>query len=259
MLPGDRSRNPRVASAWMLVAKLDRPRRLQAEWRALNDLRAAGFDRHSDVRVPNPFGLSEATGELFMERVEGDTVRHLLRESPDLELVRESARALARLHATDVQPLGRFSVKPFVQHARFHSMIEEAGEAREEVERIVEALITLEDAYQIEALVPVHGDFHFAQLMKSKDALYILDFAMLAPGDPALDVGHLLAHVTDDNIGGDVAAIRAAFVEAYLAGRPEVESRLPLYEAFAHLRRAPGLSGARRAAHVAAAIAVARL
>jgi aminoglycoside phosphotransferase (APT) family kinase protein len=107
------------------------------------------------------------------------------------------------------------------------------------VERAVDALAGLPTA----PATPVHRDLHDGHLLIAPDgAVGLLECDALAAGDPALDLGNLLAHLTwrvrqhrlDRAGAGDTAA---AILDGYAAG-PDERERAAAYAAAAELRLA---------------------
>ena len=69
----------------------------------------------------------------------------------------------------------------------------------------------------------IHRDFYGDQVLVDDDRLWVLDFDLYCWGDPALDIGNFLGHMTEQALRehGDPAALgaaEAALEEAFLAG-----------------------------------------
>lgn len=89
--------------------------------------------------------------------------------------------------------------------------------------------------------VLLHRDLHDKQvLVDEAGEVGVLDFDLLAAGDPALDLGNLLAHLDLRAAQGlvvDAAPLRAAVLAGY-GPSGAVLSRLPAYERATRLRLA---------------------
>ncbi|WP_157937001.1 glycosyltransferase family protein [Geodermatophilus chilensis] len=89
--------------------------------------------------------------------------------------------------------------------------------------------------------VPLHRDLHDRQVLVAGDgSVGLLDFDLLAAGEPALDLANLLAHLSlrqRQGLVADAAPLRAAVLEGY---RPSsaVAARVPVHEATTRLRLA---------------------
>jgi aminoglycoside phosphotransferase (APT) family kinase protein len=76
----------------------------------------------------------------------------------------------------------------------------------------------------------IHRDFHPGQVLIDGERLYLLDLDLYAAGDPALDVGNFLAHVTEFSLRtfgdpGRLAGCEETLKERFLASSPSVSAR----------------------------------
>lgn len=88
------------------------------------------------------------------------------------------------------------------------------------------------------APVPVHRDFHLGQLFRARDRVAVIDWDLVARGDPALDLGNFAVYLRTR-----VPHAAGRGIEAFLAGYTEragdaALARVPLYEALTYLRLA---------------------
>lgn len=166
-----------------------------------------------------------------------ETVLHAL--CPWME---PTAAVLAALHAADVPGLPG------------HVLADEASDMRElartlgilvpslasRLERLTSALADALTALPDEA-VPLHGDFYTDQVLVSERGVVLIDLDEMRRGHPLLDVGMFLAHLaasTSDDAGQVEAG--EVFREAYARERPRGSNAVPIFEAAALLRKAPG-------------------
>jgi aminoglycoside phosphotransferase (APT) family kinase protein len=92
--------------------------------------------------------------------------------------------------------------------------------------------------------VPVHRDFYYSQLLFHGPETILIDFDLIARGDPAIDVANFLAHLVFLGLDrlGDRRALAAEgprFRQAYAARRPVEEGfwrRVSFYEAATYFR-----------------------
>ena len=108
--------------------------------------------------------------------------------------------------------------------------------------RVVDALSPFVEAWQPTALA--HNDFHDDQMLLSPDTgrLALVDFEETALGDPLLDVGNFLGHLSRSvAMGGPPACAeyRKLFRAAALERLGWEERELNLREAYALFRLAP--------------------
>jgi thiamine kinase-like enzyme len=67
----------------------------------------------------------------------------------------------------------------------------------------------------------IHRDFYPDQVLVDRDRLWLVDLDLCCQGDPALDIGNFIAHITEQSLRetGDPIAMdtqASAFREAYL-------------------------------------------
>ena len=104
----------------------------------------------------------------------------------------------------------------------------------------------------------IHRDCYDAQVLWDGARAWIVDFDQLSVGDPALDLGHFVAHLASFayRVTGrpDSLATQAQIpIETYQAWNPIlIESRLPFYKActFMKLAAKEGEKEARRLAAI---------
>jgi len=83
------------------------------------------------------------------------------------------------------------------------------------------------------APVPVHRDLHDKQVLVGASGIGLLDFDTLALGDPALDLGNMLAHLELRALQGrcspaDAERLTAALLDGYRAGA-DIRERIAVY------------------------------
>ena len=103
-----------------------------------------------------------------------------------------------------------------------------------------------------EEMVLIHRDFHDLQVLVAEDgSVGVLDFDLMALGDPSLDLANLLAHLElrcRQGVVSDAGPLRQAVLSGY-APTPAVLSRVAGYEALA-ARRLAAVYGFRPTDHV---------
>lgn len=86
--------------------------------------------------------------------------------------------------------------------------------------------------------VLLHRDFHDGQVLVDGDRVGLIDFDLMAVGDPALDLGNLIAHLELRELQGmleDATPLVEAALEGYRP-QPDVRRRIPVYRAVTRRR-----------------------
>lgn len=199
--------------------------------------------RHAEVldraRTAAALGLG-APGVLAADAERGTVLTAPLPGTPLIELLSSGdtgvctrvGQALARLHRTDV-PAGLAEHGPDQELrvvARWTGLGDQYGLPQPE-----------SDSVRLPALrrrTLIHRDFHDGQLLVDRDRIGVLDFDLMAVGDPALDLANFLAHLELRGAQGRLCDPYTAIGATLDGYRPDgaVLAALPGYLAAARIR-----------------------
>lgn len=148
--------------------------------------------------------------------------------------VAQAAAALAALH--EAHPVPELALvpggEPAVLAAGGRLLASVLPARRAQVERLVRAISGSSE--RLETL-PIHGDFYDDQVLVGATEVTLLDLDEARLGDPLVDVGNFLAHLSRE---GSLGPARERFLDAYLTLRPVREERVRLFEAAGLLKLA---------------------
>ncbi|MFT3757610.1 phosphotransferase [Thauera sp.] len=188
----------------------------------------AGLDR-GPVVVPEPLGTVPELALWLQRGVPGRPASGCFVPGADTGAARRIGAALAHLHRQALRPPRTWDVGD--ETAMLRRCLASAAQARPglaaRIEAVARACERLAAALPQAAACGVHRDFYPDQVLVDGETVVLLDFDLHALGDPALDVGNFVAHVTEQSIRfhHDAAALavhESAFVDAYRAGMPDV-------------------------------------
>lgn len=182
-------------------------------YRIQRALREAGFDeRHSQFCVPETFGVIPEFHMWLQRKVPGVPATGLLAEPDGAELARGIASLSDALHRAGITPLR--SAHTVADELRILSerLPEVAREQPRLGPRLERLLVCCE---HLDAQIPrprtsgIHRDFYADQVLVDGERLYLLDLDLYCEGDPALDIGNFLAHITEYSLRelGDPATL----------------------------------------------------
>jgi aminoglycoside phosphotransferase (APT) family kinase protein len=200
-------------------------------FRLLQALRARGFDEASadGIAVPEPVAVIPELGVWLQRKARGTAATAGLAEPNGVLLARRLADAVHKVHEAGVAARRRHTMADELQ--LLHQGLEALGETRPEWVRRLRQLLSACD--RLGAATPrqaprgIHRDFYPDHALLEAERLYLLDFDLYCEGDPALDVGNCIAHITEQSLRtqGDPGvladretALEDRFVE--LAGAP---------------------------------------
>lgn len=202
--------------------------RAETEFRMMQHLGRAGYpvprvDRFSDdpVHFGGPF--------LLMEGVEGGSLAGQLRERPEGEVVEQLCRLMVDLHSRDWQPfVGPDGVWPDPVTARgsfdtgWMSHLFRSQDLLEPVQPLLE---WIEEQGRSVAfrLSPIHGDFHFDNLLVRPDGSpVVIDWSAAALTDPRWDLACAYILMTTQGQPARGELIRQTY-EAMAGAQPDFE------------------------------------
>lgn len=207
--------------------------------------RAADKRLHSapPLRIARCIGRSRRHRAVVFEWLAGERLSEMLLDGHiETEHLVEVGAALAELH----RQLGKSAEAPVPQDmhvlvtaARAVAALRPAlaGRAVKSTRAIAAALDALDSPRQ-----PIHSDFHAGQVLIGRGGAGILDLDRAAWGDPAFDLGNLVAHLECDVIDGTLAPhIRDAAATGLIRGYEgssgmRIADAVPLHTASALLR-----------------------
>lgn len=202
--------------------------------------------------VPRPVGYLPDLRLLVTEFVDGYPLAQDLYDGRSPEPARRMARAVAALHAADVRCARRWAPRKEIRNTA-DWLAGLAGRDPADSERawgLLDRLGTRSDDLPRKIERPVHRDFYPDQFHDSDGRTVLLDLDDLRVGDPALDLGNFLAHLTlrplqYPALEAGCRIAREVFLDAWLeavSGRFEVgrglDARIRFYEATTLVRLA---------------------
>jgi Phosphotransferase enzyme family len=190
-------RQPEISILGKLRARRDGQSgflRLDAFWKR-------GFDSESTdgISVPEPLGVVPSFQMWFQRRAPGVTATRLLPGPDGAALARRIAEAIHKVHRAKVPTV------------RSHTMADELRILRECLAKVAALqpawatrLERLQAACeQLGASCPppkpcgIHRDFYADQVIVDGERLCLIDFDLYCAGDPGLDIGNFIAHITE--------------------------------------------------------------
>ncbi len=199
---------------------------------ALGMLWNNGFNRESELRIPEPFSYLEDVGLLVSEKAQGMLLSKKLHRSGPVVIARMKAvaRWLTKLHhlAIDLNEISphpdeETSIRDFVRQVR-----DREPRLLPRTERLASAILMKLSSFKKIPMTLVHGDFQCDNIFVDKDSVTVIDFDKLCRSDPARDLGYMIAQmrVTDLREAVSYKSVHSwfrFFWDEYLAAAPEGE------------------------------------
>lgn len=165
------------------------------------------------IGVPEPLGIVAAFNMTLQRKVPGVPATRAFTEASGSQLARQVAEAATKLHRSNVPTTRRHTVGDELRI--LHEQVTRVSAAHPQLTPRLTAV--LQAATALGARLPetgtahLHRDFYPDQVLVSKDRLYLLDLDLYCQGDPALDIGNFLAHLSEQALRetGDPEAFKA--------------------------------------------------
>jgi hypothetical protein len=179
----------------------------------LAELRRAGFgaDSADQISVPAPLGVLPDLAMWLQEKVPGIPAARLLREANGIALAQRIAEATYKLHQAKVRPPQQHTMADELRilHERVPRVVATHPRWEQRLQRLLAACDRLGAAVAHCQPCPIHRDFYGAHVLVDASRLWLLDFDLFCEGDPALDAGNFIGHITEESLRqlGDPAAL----------------------------------------------------
>jgi len=163
--------------------------------------------------VPEPIGTVPAFRMWLQRKVPGLPATDLLAGPDGVAVARRVAEAAREVHECGVQP--RREHTPSDELRILAECLRRVAGGRPPLERRVRRLLTacerVGERLPSSPRRPIHRDFYADQVIVHGDRLHLVDFDLFCAGDPALDAGNFVGHVTEQalRLHGDPAALAA--------------------------------------------------
>jgi hypothetical protein len=192
-------------------------------FRLLDEFWSHGFDDESEdnISVPEPLGVIASMQMWFQRKVPGQMLTELLSAARGVEIARNVADAIHKVHTTGVAAEKRHDMADELRI--LHECLAKVRLLRPQWASRVEGVERACD--QLAASVPlprtcgIHRDFYSSQVILDGSRFYLIDFDLYCMGDPALDVGNFLGHMDEQALRESGSPVAVAEQERALLER----------------------------------------
>ena len=219
----DAERPDRPPEALTLLGKVRVRRFGKSGYRLLSAFWEVGFDADApdSICVPEPVGTVSKFRMWLQRKVPGRAATELLAAPGGAELARRVAEAAHKVHQASVPAERNHTMADELRilHERLPAVGRAEPQWAERIERLLEACDRLGTATPGAVPCGIHRDFYADQVIVDGSRLHLIDFDLYCEGDPALDIGNFLGHLTEQSLRtlGDPEAL--AHVEGALEER----------------------------------------
>ncbi|BAU63654.1 hypothetical protein STA3757_10200 [Stanieria sp. NIES-3757] len=179
--------------------------------------RAKGLDRHSyelqrslwngrfaedstdGISVPEPIGIIPEWQMWLQKKVPGTVATDLLAGRDGVALASRIAEAARKLHQSKIVPRRFYTMTDELDilHDRLDKVAQQYPQWEKRLEQILAKCDYLGANTPELSQCGIHRDFYGDQVIVNGSHLYLIDLDLYCQGNPALDIGNFIAHITE--------------------------------------------------------------
>ncbi len=190
-----------VSEPVMLLGKAVAKKNITGKHQVLESFWQAGFnDQSADlISIPEPVALIPEYQMSLQRKVPGIPSTLLLWMPEAHKLTYRIAEALNKLHCCNVPTARTHTMDDELETLRrgVTELMRSRPDLQKRLEKILEACESLAATVPPPNVCGIHRDFYPDQVIVNGDRLYVVDLDLYAMGDPSLDAGNFLAHLTE--------------------------------------------------------------
>lgn len=190
--------------AAVLIGKVRVGHECVTPYRLLKAIRAAGFgsDSADGISVPKPVGTVPRFGMWLQHKAPGRPATELLTGPLGEALAGRIAEAAHKLHRAGVPTKRRHTMDDELRFLRRYldAAIQLEPQWAQRIERLMVSCAGLGAATPPPAACGIHRDFYPDQVIVDGARLYLVDFDLYCEGDPGVDAGNFLGHITEQSL-----------------------------------------------------------
>jgi hypothetical protein len=219
-----------AAERFAVIAKVRRHRTGERGLELARALWDAGFDdRAGDgIAIPEPLGHVPVLHAWLQRKAPGVPLTDMLGDGERPARMPRVAAAARKVHRAGVAPRRAHTMADEVAilHERLGALAAARPRLARRLERVLAACDRIGAATPEPVACGIHRDFYGDQVLVDGDRLWLLDFDLYCEGDPAVDAGNFIGHLTEQALRelGDPEALRdheRAFEDAFAASAGE--------------------------------------
>jgi len=184
-----------------LIGKLRSRHRASRALQQMEKLWHAGFQANSPdgISVPRPVACIPEYNLWLQQKVPGQLATDCLGLAGGRGLVERIAEAAHKLHRASLptKRIHRMSDEIRILQEKLPLVLEEKPQWSGRINRLLEAASRLADRTPEPRMCGIHRDFYADQVVVNGRRICLLDFDLYCQGDPGLDIGNFIGHITE--------------------------------------------------------------
>lgn len=198
----DRPDAPREAST--IIGKIRVARSGTADYRLLDAFWRSGFDAAASdgISVAEPLAALTRHRMWLQRKVTGRLAGDLLTQPGAAVLGRRIAEAAHKVHAAGVPARRRHTMADELRILRacLGSVAREHPRWAPRLDRVLDSCHRIGASLREPTPTGIHRDFYADQVIVEDSRLHLIDFDLYCLGDPGLDIGNFVGHLTEQSL-----------------------------------------------------------
>lgn len=173
-----------------------------------------GFDNNSPdkISVPEPVGIIPEWQMWLQKKVPGELVINYLTSNQGVAASKKVAQVAHKLHQANILPQRSHTMADelTILEQKLPLVLQDYPQWESRIKTILAKCHILGESIPEYPVCDIHRDFYFDQIIVDRDRFYLLDFDLYCQGNPSLDIGNFIGHITEYSLRtfGDVNALR---------------------------------------------------
>jgi aminoglycoside phosphotransferase (APT) family kinase protein len=150
----------------------------------------------------------------FQRKVRGELATVLITPVNGAALARRIAEAAVKIHRAAIPTSKVHTIHDELRILKecFATLSRRSPHLSQRLEKLLAGCARISAGLEASNMVGIHRDFYSDQILVHHDRLFVLDFDLYCQGDPALDIGNFIGHLTEQalRVHGESTALLAA-------------------------------------------------
>ena len=174
----------------------------------------SGFDSnsHDGISVPEAMGIIPQWQMWLQQKVPGQVITSLLTTNQGINISQKVAHIVYKLHQADIPPERRHTMADelAILEQKLPLVLKDYPHWQSRITTILEKCYLLGKNTPENRVCGIHRDFYFDQIIVDRDRFYLLDLDLYCEGNPNLDIGNFIGHITEYSLRtlGNVNALQ---------------------------------------------------
>lgn len=154
------------------------------------------------VFVPRPIGCCDPWQMWFQLKVDAISAGELMQRESLEQFTSQIAASISKLHCSGFKTNREHSVacEMSILGKRLAFVAAASPELADKINRVLRNCEHIAGSIVAPELSSIHRDFYQDQILFAENQTWLVDLDLVAMGNPALDVGNFVAHLTEDGI-----------------------------------------------------------